>query len=64
MDSPRIRKDTKASTLRPLYVSRSTMAFDLFVVIPSVSLAGGSGSGCYLQRTRKGTSLAANRILH
>lgn len=46
MDSPCIRKYRKVSTLCPPDVLCFTLAFDLFVVIRSLSLVGGSATGC------------------
>lgn len=46
MNSPCTKKYRKVSTSGPLYVLCFTLAFDLFVVTLSVSLAGGSDSGC------------------
>ena len=54
----------KVSTSGLLDVLGFTLAFDLFVVIPSVSLVGGSDSGCEPQQARKVIFLSANRILH
>lgn len=45
MDSPCIGKYRKAGTPRPLSVLRFALAFDLLVVTPSGSLAGGSDAG-------------------
>ena len=64
MNSPCIKKYKKVSTSGPLCVLYFTLAFDLCVVILSVSLAGGSDSGCELQQARKVIFLSANHILH
>lgn len=46
MNSPCTKKCGKVSASGPLYVLCFTLALDLFVVTLTVSLAGGSDSGC------------------
>lgn len=47
MESPCIQKDRKVSSLCPPGCVALHTAFDLFVVIRSVSLVGGSGAQCF-----------------
>lgn len=54
----------KVSTSGLLYVLHFMLAFDLFVVVLSVSLVGGSDSGCEPEQARKVIFFSANRILH